>query len=55
VKPKQPDGQPMTLVNMRELGVQRLIASCLSDAAASVASAAMCGRTGKSSHRAHAA
>jgi hypothetical protein len=31
-KPKQPAGPPMTLGNMRELGVQRLIASCLNDA-----------------------
>src|SRR5262245_1019593 len=29
---KQPHGPPMTLGNMRELGVQRLIASCLNDA-----------------------
>jgi hypothetical protein len=28
-KPKQPAGPPMTLGNMRHLGVQRLIASCL--------------------------
>ena len=27
-----PAGPPMTLGNMRELGVQRLIASCLNDA-----------------------
>ena len=31
-KPKHPPGPPMTLGNMRELGVQRLIASCLNDA-----------------------
>ena len=29
---KQPHGPPMTLGNMRELGVQRLIAYCLNDA-----------------------
>ena len=29
---KQPAGPPMTLGNMRELGVARLIASCLNDA-----------------------
>ena len=29
---KHPPGDPMTLGNMRELGVQRLIASCLNDA-----------------------
>jgi hypothetical protein len=29
VKPKHPPGEPMTLGNMRQLGVQRLIASCL--------------------------
>jgi hypothetical protein len=29
---KQPAGPPMTLGNMRELGVQRLVASCLNDA-----------------------
>jgi hypothetical protein len=29
---KQPHGPPMTLANMRDLGVQRLIASCLNDA-----------------------
>jgi hypothetical protein len=32
MKPKQPPGPPMTLGNMRELGVQRLIASCFNDA-----------------------
>ena len=32
MKAKQPAGPAMTLGNMRELGVQRLIASCLSDA-----------------------
>jgi hypothetical protein len=32
MKPKQPAGLPMTLGNMRALGVQRLIASCLNDA-----------------------
>ena len=31
-KGKQPHGPPMTLGNMRELGVQRLIASCLNEA-----------------------
>ena len=31
-KPKQPAGPPMDLGNMRELGVQRLVASCLNDA-----------------------
>jgi hypothetical protein len=30
-KPKQPAGPAMTLGNMRELGVQNLIASCLND------------------------
>jgi hypothetical protein len=29
---KQPAGPPMTLGNMRDLGVQRLIASCLNPA-----------------------
>jgi hypothetical protein len=29
MKPKQPAGPPMTLGNMRELGVQRLLVSCL--------------------------
>ena len=29
MKPKQPAGPPMTLGNMRELGVQRLVAHCL--------------------------
>jgi hypothetical protein len=29
---KQPAGPPMTLGNMRELGAQNLIASCLNDA-----------------------
>jgi hypothetical protein len=32
VKAKQPPGAPMTLGNMRHLGVQHLIASCLNDA-----------------------
>src|ERR1700731_3137127 len=30
--PKHPPGPAMTLGNMRELGVKRLVASCLSDA-----------------------
>jgi len=29
---KHPPGPPMTLGNMRELGVQRLLVSCLNDA-----------------------
>jgi hypothetical protein len=29
VKSKQPPGDPMTLGNMRQLGVQRLVAYCL--------------------------
>ena len=29
---KHPPGPPMTLGNMRELGVQNLVASCLNDA-----------------------
>ena len=32
MRPKKPAGPPMTLANMRELGVQRLVASCLNDA-----------------------
>lgn len=32
MKTKHPPGPAMTLGNMRELGVQRLIASCLNDA-----------------------
>jgi hypothetical protein len=32
VNPKHPAGPPMTLGNMRELGVQRPIASCLNEA-----------------------
>ena len=32
VKPKQPAGPAMTLGNMRELGVQNLIAFCFNDA-----------------------
>jgi hypothetical protein len=36
-KQKQPQGAPMTLGNMRELGVQRLVASCLNDACRRVA------------------
>jgi hypothetical protein len=30
--PKQPTGPAMTLGNMRQLGVQRPLASCLNDA-----------------------
>ena len=30
-KPEQQHGPPMTLGNMRELGVQRLLTSCLND------------------------
>ena len=29
---KHPPGPPMTLKNMRDLGVQRLLASCLNEA-----------------------
>jgi hypothetical protein len=36
-KPKRPAGPPMTLGNMRDLGVKRLIASCLNDACRHVA------------------
>jgi hypothetical protein len=36
-KQKQPAGPPMTLGNMRDLGVKRLIASCLNDACRHVA------------------
>ena len=36
-KQKHPVGRPMTLGNMRDLGVQRLIASCLNDACRHVA------------------
>jgi hypothetical protein len=32
MKPKHSPGPPMTLGNMRELGVKRLIASCLNNA-----------------------
>ena len=32
MNPKQPAGPPMTLGNMRELGVDHLMAFCLSDA-----------------------
>jgi hypothetical protein len=32
MKPKQPAGPAMTLGDMRDLGAQRLIASCLNDA-----------------------
>ena len=31
-KEKQPPGPPITLGNMRQLGVQRLVATCLKDA-----------------------
>jgi hypothetical protein len=31
-KPKHPPGEPMTLGNMRHLGVHHLVATCLSDA-----------------------
>jgi len=31
-KAKQPPGEPMTLGNMRRLGVQRLVATCLNEA-----------------------
>jgi hypothetical protein len=34
---KQPPGPAMTLANMRELGVQRLIASCLNEACRHIA------------------
>jgi hypothetical protein len=33
MKPKHPPGDPMTLGNMRELGVQNLAASCLNEPA----------------------
>jgi hypothetical protein len=38
LKPKQTHGRPLTLGNMRQLGVQRLIASCLNDACRHTAS-----------------
>jgi hypothetical protein len=31
MKRKHPPGEPMTLGNMRHLGVQRLVATCLND------------------------
>ena len=37
MKPKHPPGPPMTLGNMRELGVHGLVASCLNDACRHVA------------------
>jgi hypothetical protein len=37
MKPKQPAGPAMTLGNMRDLGVHRLVASCLNDACRHVA------------------
>jgi hypothetical protein len=37
MNPKQPAGPAMTLGNMRELGVQNLVASCLNDACRHVA------------------
>jgi hypothetical protein len=37
VKPKQPAGPAMTLSNMRALGAQNLVASCLNDACRHVA------------------
>jgi hypothetical protein len=37
-KPKQSHGPAMTLGNMRQLGVPRLIASCLNDACRHTAS-----------------
>ena len=37
MKFKHPAGPPMTLGNMRGLGVQRLVASCLKDACRHVA------------------
>jgi hypothetical protein len=38
-KAKHPPGPPMTLRNMRELGVQRLVASCYGIAELAIASA----------------
>jgi hypothetical protein len=32
MQPKNPPGPPMTLSNMRHLGVQHLVATCLNDA-----------------------
>jgi hypothetical protein len=37
MKPKHPPGPPMDLGNMRQLGVQNLVASCLNDACRHVA------------------
>jgi hypothetical protein len=42
MKQKQPTGPPMTLGNMRALGVQRLIASCLKTLAVTQRHAAEC-------------
>ena len=36
-KQQQPVGPPMTLGNMRQLGLQRLVASCLNDVCCHVA------------------
>jgi hypothetical protein len=33
MKPKHPPGDPMTLGNMRALGVRNLVAACLNDLA----------------------
>ncbi len=41
--PKHPPGPPMTLGNMRELGVHHLIASCLDDACRHQALIDVCG------------
>ena len=37
MKPKHPSGPPMTLGNMRQPGVQNLVASCLNDGCRHVA------------------
>ena len=42
-KPKHRPGPPMTLGNMRTLGVQRLVATCLNDACRHKATSNRCG------------
>src|SRR5262249_29586335 len=44
-KQKQPPGEPMKLGNMRHLGAQRLVASCLNDGFSGASLRFICART----------
>jgi len=42
---RNPPGEPMTLGNVRQLGMQRLVASCLNNGLSGVSLRFICART----------